>query len=189
MQRGIKWVIVITSIITVFLFLFWILFYSISPSNQTSIISLRNWYQHTFFSAKRVFIPKNERVANLDSIYTFQVQKWMDTNVYRFSGTFVKMDNASNVIHLLGKDNETYVFRLSSEFINSQQSVTSPVSYFPNQDIVNIKDDLPFTNKTKIELFWDDNRTLKEILTDYSKAPLEPLNNDSNRFFFLTKSG
>ena len=177
MQRGVKWAIIIVSTVIILIILFWAVFYSISPSNQTSIISLRNWYQHTFFSAKRAFVPKDERVANLDSIYTFQVQKWMDTNVYRFSGTFVEIDTTSNIIYLLGKDNKTYTFRLSSEFIKQEQSVTSPVSYFPNQDIVNIKDNLPFTSQSKIELFWNDNRTLKEILTDHNKIPLKPLSN------------
>jgi|CXWL01.1.fsa_nt_gi hypothetical protein len=189
MQGGVKWTVAITSILIIFIFLFWAVFYSTILSNNPQVILLRSWYQNTFVNTKRAFIPKDQKVASFDSIYTFQVQRWMDTNVYRFSGTFVKMDSTLNMIHLLGKDNVTYVFRLSNEFIKGQQDVTSPVSYFPNQDIINIKDDLPFTKNSKIDIFWDDGRTLKEILDDYSKTPLKPLNDDSNRYFFLTKSG
>jgi len=191
MQWGIKLIVVITSIITIFSFLFWIVFYSVSFANQPSIISLRSWYQYTFWSTKDIFLEKENSAIPFEPVYTFQVQKWMDTNVYTFYGKFVSIDTLQQIIYLQGYDSKTYTFRVSNEFIKRQGYFDFVgINYAPNQDIVNI-DNLPFTENSKIKIFWDDSRTLKQIMSDYSENPSEPLNfiSGSNRFFSLTKRG
>lgn len=184
-----KWVIRFVSIFVIFTSLFWLIFYSTFIANNTLIITLRKWHQNTSWNIKKLFLGKSNSAVPFKPTNTFQVQKWMDTNVYTFYRTFVKTNKEEGFIYIKGYDNKTYIFNISTGFVVNQTDLSfSKVTITPNQDIINV-DELPFTEESKIQIVWDDTRTLNQILSDYKDDKLKPLNYDSSRFFSLTKRG
>lgn len=174
---------------TSIVFVFWLIFYSVQMANFTFSYQVRTWYQSTIWKIKDLFLTKEKILVPFNPVYTFQVQKWQNRYAYSFIGKFRGVDQENGFISLLGYNNKTYTFKVSKNFATLAPQFNFNSNYSPIKDKVLLDNPQNFTDDTDIMLYWDDIRTLKEILRDYSTDSKKPLNNDSNDLFYLIKSG
>lgn len=183
-----KVIIFISTLFIIIVSALWFLFYSPILANNESISKFRYVYQNFCFKIIRG-LQSNKQPIIFNPVYSFTVQKWGDSNVYTFTGKYVKSDTINSVIYLKDKLGRVYAFKVSDDFVNIQVDFNSSnLDYKPNQDIINL-DNLPLSDKSQVKIMWDDTRTLSTILKDYSKNKTVPLNSKSQKYFSITKRG
>jgi hypothetical protein len=191
----IRWFFVVGLVVLAIGVSFWFLFYSPFIANDSIIISLRNWYQDTYW-----------KVGGVGPVYTIQPQKPLEQgkNTYTLIGTFSKLDLTKDyAIVLKDKDGNSYTF-LANYFFFKDTDLWLRILQTPNihtlaigilpgsgtKPPVNaillskysqtrVKDGQLAVSPATIAVRWNDKRTLSQILSDYQKGKDVPLNSDS----------
>lgn len=160
----IKWVLDIVAGACILGGVFWALFYSIDLANYEFIVPLRIWYQDTIWKAEGLFLKKNPIKPPFVPVYEIQVQvaksaKGVSFSLYSAWGKVSKIDLNNSIVTLTGFDNKTYIFKLEQSRAHD------------------INDALYATEgRLTVQVFWIDKRSMRQIIGDYNKNPLQILN-------------
>lgn len=170
------WNIIKSTIIVIFslgltIIIFWTLLYSNILANILPIITLRAWYQNAYWKVESLFLKSQRGYPPFKPLYI--VQPIRDP-LYKYSFVGKYFNSNSKTIELRAYNDRVYTFKLTGQTIDNG-----------NDDLQNMTDTQPNQNlsKASIIVFWDDRRSLSQILDGANKGI--PLNDDSNRIYIF----
>lgn len=177
-------------------FLMWLFLYSSLTANILFTIPLRRGYQEIYWKTESYVKVPERKYPPFDPIYTFVVQP-PKGDIYALFGKFESLDSINGIVSIKGYDGKIYNFQFGENLkkLDNKLLPDSSFSVPENQEVKRVLvknniisvDSKPYSKESRVEVQWDDNRSLLKILQDYSKNPLVPLNNDSEKLFTFIK--
>lgn len=156
---------------------FWALFYSVSLANFKAIISLRNWYQNTFWKVEAIIKTPRKGYPPFNPLYTVQP---LNDPIYKYELAGTYTDHDTQTLRVKAYNGKIYSFTLVGQTINNGvEGIQNLIPTLPNQDL----------SKIGISVAWDDKRSLGQILSDANlNIPLNKGSAKMSLFIFLSGS-